>query len=171
LWPRIARGRDPKAVRRGLVPAIVVAVAVVTDAVAQFAPPLPKLPCHDHLMPLREDAQKRVAAIVAAGKRKAESNEICQLLGHFAEAEAKVIRFVEEQGASCGISPEALSQMKQSQSKTGELRKRVCAGPSPPASPRKIWTPVSPPNIWMSPPASPPPKRIRIAAFSPDFAG
>jgi hypothetical protein len=122
-------------------------------------------------MPLREEAQKRAAAISAAGKGKAERNEICQLLGHFAEAEAKVIQFVEDQGASCGISPEALSQMKQAQSKTGELRKRVCAVMSPPASPAKIWTPMGPPNIRMSPPASPPPKRIRIAAFSPDFAG
>jgi uncharacterized protein (UPF0254 family) len=84
------------ALRRGLVPAIAMAIAVVTDVAAQFAPPLPKLPCHDDLMPLREESQKRVAAIMAAGKRKAESNEICQLLGHFAEAEAKVIQFVED---------------------------------------------------------------------------
>jgi hypothetical protein len=135
------------ALRRGLVPAIAIAIAAMTDAFAQFAPQVAKPPCWDDFMPLREEAQKRATAISVAGKRKAEPNEICALLGRFAEAEAKVIQFVETNGQWCGIPPEMLKQMKESQSKAAELRERTCGAKSPP------------------------PKRMRIAAFSPDFAG
>ena len=135
------------ALRRRLVLAIALAIAVMTDAFAQFAPPMPKPPCYDDFMPLREDAQKRASAISAAGKRKAPPSEICQLFNRFAEAETKVIKFVEENGTWCGIPPEALSQMKESQRKADDTRKRVC-GAAPLA-----------------------PKRMRIAAFSPDFGG
>jgi hypothetical protein len=133
------------ALRRGLVPAIAIAIAVMTDALAQFAPPLPKPPCYDDFMPLREEAQKRGTAISAADKRKAPAHEIRQLFTRYAEAEAKVIQFVEDNGQWCGISPEALAVMKEGQRKAEETRKRVCA-----AAPAQ-------------------PKRMRIAAFLPDF--
>jgi hypothetical protein len=113
------------ALRRGLVPAIAIAVAAMTDAFAQFAPQVAKPPCWDDFMPLREEAQKRATAISVAGKRKADSKEICELFGRFAEAEAKVIQFIEANGQWCGIPPEALSQMKRSQSKANEMRKSV----------------------------------------------
>jgi hypothetical protein len=132
------------ALRRGLVPAIAIAIAVGADASAQFAPQAAKPPCYNDFMPLREEAQKRATAISAAGRRKAEPKEICELFGRFAEAEAKVIQFVENNGQWCGIPPETLAQMKESQRKAAETRKQMCAAP---------------------------PKRMRIAAFSPDFAG
>jgi hypothetical protein len=135
------------ALRRGLLPAIAIAIAAMTDAFAQFAPQVAKPPCWDDFMPLREEAQKRATAISVAGKRKAPPNEVCQLFNRFAEAETKVIKFVEENGTWCGIPPDALKQMKESQAKGDAMRKNVCAVL---------------PN---------PPKRMRIAAFSPDFAG
>src|SRR4029453_9527625 len=120
------------ALRRGLVPAIAFTIAAI-PAYAQMGAPGGKLPCWDDFMPLREEAQKRATAISVAGKRKAGPKEICELFGRYAEAEAKVIQFVETNGQWCGIPPEAFSQMKESQAKGDAMRKNVCAmAPNPP---------------------------------------
>jgi hypothetical protein len=118
--------------RRSLLPAIALAV-VAMPAYAQMMGQGGKPPCYDDFMPLREEAQKRASAISAAGKRKAPPNEVCQLFTRFAEAEAKVIKFVEANGKWCGIPPEALKQMKEGQAKADETRKRVCAVAANPA--------------------------------------
>lgn len=116
--------------RRSLWPAIAFAVLAI-PAYAQMGQG-GKPPCYDDFMPLREEAQKRAGAVQAAGKRKAPPNELCQLFGRFAEAESKVIKFVEDNGTWCGIPPDALKQMKESQSKANETRKQVCAAAAAP---------------------------------------
>jgi len=88
-----------------------------------------KPPCYDDFMPLREEAQKRAAAISAAGKRKAPPNEICQLFGRFAEAESKVIKFVEDNGTWCGIPPEALKLFPARRARIGVEHGQVWIGP------------------------------------------
>jgi hypothetical protein len=118
--------------RLRLLPAIAFAVVAI-PAYAQMGAPGGKPPCYDDFMPLREEAQKRANLISQAGKRKAPPNEICQLFTRFAEAETKVIKFVEENGTWCGIPPEALKQMKESQGKGDEVRKKVCAAAANPA--------------------------------------
>jgi hypothetical protein len=83
-------------------------------------------PCFKDFMPLREEAQKRANAVQAAGKRKAPPAEACRLIGNFVEAEARVVKFVEREGSSCGIPGEVLKQMKGSHAQSLELRKKVC---------------------------------------------
>lgn len=84
-------------------------------------------PCFKDFMPLREEAQKRANAVQAASKRKAPPSEACQLLGRFTEAEARVVKFVEANGSSCGIPNEVLTQLKTAHGQSLDLRKKVCA--------------------------------------------
>jgi hypothetical protein len=121
--------------RRSLWPAIALTIAAI-PAYAQMGAPGGKPPCWDDFTPLREEAQKRANAISVAGKRKAPPNEICQLFNRFAEAETKVIKYVEENGTWCGIPPDALKQMKESQAKGDAMRKNVCAMAANPPPPR-----------------------------------
>jgi len=124
--------------RRSLWPAIAFAIAAIPAYAqmgmpgGQMGAPGGKPPCWDDFMPLREEAQKRANAISVAGKRKAPPNEICQLFNRFAEAETKVIKYVEENGTWCGIPPDALKQMKESQAKGDAVRKNVCAAAAAP---------------------------------------
>jgi len=118
-------------------------------AAAQFMPPgapgasgapggggMP--PCFNEFMPLRQEAEKRALAVREASSKHATPQEACQLIGRFSEAEAKVVKFVQAKGFSCGIPPEALKQMKTNHEHTEELHKRVCtaaANPPRPAGP------------------------------------
>jgi hypothetical protein len=157
--------------RGSLLSALAVTIISMTDATAQFAPAV-RSPCYDEVTPLREEVQKQIAAAVAASRRKppAEAPEMCELIGRYAEAEAKLLKFIEDIAPRCGLSPQSVQQMKAGQAKTAQAHKRTCAAMNPPVSAPKIWTPVTPPPIWMGPPARPP-KRMRIAAFPPDFEG
>lgn len=93
-------------------------------AAAQFGGQEP--PCMKDFAPLRDDAGKKAAAIKAASDRHAPPAEACQLFKTFSAAEAKVIKFVVENGTWCGIPPEAQAQMKAAHSKTIEIQTKVC---------------------------------------------
>ena len=68
--------------------------------------------CMKGFLPLREDAEKRGAAIKAASARKASPEEACKLIGNFAQAEVKMIKYVETNSAKCGIPPTVADQLK-----------------------------------------------------------
>lgn len=115
-------------------------------AAAQFMPPgapgapggggMP--PCFNEFMPLRQEAEKRATAVRDAGAKHATPQQACDLIGRFSDAEAKVVKFVQTNGASCGIPAEAVKQMKTNHEHTLELHKRVCtaaANPPRPAGP------------------------------------
>jgi hypothetical protein len=86
-------------------------VAPVTGT--QFErPPAPAAPpqgggsseaCMKGFVPLREDAEKRGKLIKAASDRRAPPPEACKLIQNFAEAELKMIKYVEANSAKCGI--------------------------------------------------------------------
>ncbi len=84
-------------------------------------------PCIAEFVPLRTEAQKRADVINAAAKRKAPRQEICQAFRRFAEAEGKVLKFLQEKTASCGIPPNAAPEMKANHDKTLKIRDQVCA--------------------------------------------
>lgn len=90
-------------------------------------------------MPLRTDAEAKAKAIQAAGKRKAPPQEACKLIGSFAQAETKMIKFVEANAQKCGIPPQVGEQMKKGHANTTQLQTKVCAaaaqGPAAPAGP------------------------------------
>src|SRR5581483_11858397 len=95
-------------------------------------------PCYNDFMPLRQDAEKKAAAVRAANEKKASAQEACKLIGAFADAEAKIVKFAEKNGSWCGIPDQAVKGMKVNHERTLQLRKQVCmaaANPPRPAGP------------------------------------
>jgi hypothetical protein len=82
--------------------------------------------CMKGFVPLREDAEKRGAAIKAASARKASPDEACKLIGNFAQAEIKMIKYVETNAAKCGIPPSVADQLKNGHKNTSKMQAQVC---------------------------------------------
>ena len=105
----------------------------------QGGPPPGAEECQKGFAPLRADAEAKAKLIQAAGKRKAPPQEACKLIGNFAQAEAKMIKFVETHAQKCGIPAQVGDQMKKGHANTAQLQQRVCAaaanGPAGPAGP------------------------------------
>jgi hypothetical protein len=87
-------------------------------------------PCFKEFMALRQEAQKKASLINAAKDRNPPPTreEMCQTVKVFAAAEAKVIKYVVDNQQSCGIPPEAITQMKAGQTQTVKFRTAVCTG-------------------------------------------
>ena len=94
----------------------------------------PQRDCGGEFLPLRQDAEKKAGAIKAAAARKRQP-ELCSAFRIFAAAEAKVVKFVEDNGAECRIPPDALKSMKGNHAKTVEVRNKICDAPA--AGPRQ----------------------------------
>ena len=95
-------------------------------------------PCVTDFGKLRDDAAKKAQAIQKAGERKASPQEACKLFTVFSAAEAKMLKFAQDNAVSCGVPPQIITQIKQAHAKTGEIRTRVCqaaAQPQRPAGP------------------------------------
>jgi hypothetical protein len=89
-------------------------------------------PCFQDFVPLRTEAQKRAEVLQAAIKRKADREEICNLIKIFSVAEAKVVKFVEKNQQFCGVPAEAVTQMKANHQRTIASTTQVCSnGPGP----------------------------------------
>ncbi len=86
-------------------------------------------------MPLRDDAQKKAAAVRAATEHKAERKEVCALVTRFATAEAAVVKFLEANKTWCGIPDEAVKAAKTGHEKTLKFRTMACTE-APAAQPR-----------------------------------
>src|ERR1700685_56053 len=87
-----------------------------------FAPPGPSQAgptdqCMNEFMPLRQDAEKRGKMIKAASDRHAPPDEACKLISSYAQAELKMLKFVEGHSAKCGIPPQIADQLKNSRKK------------------------------------------------------
>lgn len=93
----------------------------------QSGPPPGAQECQSGFMTLRTDAEKKAAAIQAAGKRKAPPQEACKLIGSFSQAELKMIKFVESNAKKCNIPPQLSEQMRKGHSNTEQLLSKVCA--------------------------------------------
>jgi hypothetical protein len=97
------------------------------------AAPQQEPPCVQAFGKLRDDAQKKAAAIRAASERKAEPKEACGLFNSFSASEAKLIKYAADNAASCGIPPEVVTGLKKQHLKTTDIQTKVCraaaAGP------------------------------------------
>jgi hypothetical protein len=82
--------------------------------------------CMKGFMPLREEAEKRGKMIKAASDRKASPDEACKLIGNFGKAEINMIKYVEANGAKCGIPPQIGEQLKNGHKNTEKMQKQVC---------------------------------------------
>ncbi len=85
---------------------------------------------------LRDEAQKKAAAIRTASERKAQPKEACGLFNSFSAAEAKLIKYAAEQGTWCGIPPQILTTLKQQHVKTVEIQTNVCRAAAAPPRPQ-----------------------------------
>jgi hypothetical protein len=128
--------------RRAVVIAACMFPYAAVPAAAQFQPAPQQQqapPCVLEFSKLRDDAQKKAAAIRAASERKATPKEACGLLNAFSVAEVKLIKYAAENSTWCGIPAEVVTNLKQTHAKTEDLRVRVCraaaAGPPRPAGP------------------------------------
>ncbi len=83
--------------------------------------------CMAEFTPLKQEAEKRGAAIKALGQRKAGAAEACKAIGAFGQAEIKMIKFVETNARRCGIPPQVGQQMTQGHKATEQMQTKVCA--------------------------------------------
>ena len=112
--------------------------AGAVHAQIQQAPPQQPPPCVQEFFKLREDAEKKAAAIKAAGERKAPPNETCSLFNTFVAAQTKMLKYANESGVWCGIPHEVADNLKKAIAQVSEIRTRVCraaAAPTPPQGP------------------------------------
>lgn len=82
--------------------------------------------CSENFLPLRKDAETRAAGIKAAADRKAQRDELCDAFKAYVTAEAKVVKFVQDNQSTCGIPTEAVKAMKANHSKSITVRNQVC---------------------------------------------
>lgn len=117
-------------------------LAAAGPASAQFTP-APQAqqqtpPCLEEFGRLRDDARKKADRIGAAGKnnRKPSAQEACQLFRTFSAAEAKLIKYSDENSTWCGIPKNVVESMKAAHAKTTQIRTQVCQAAAAPAKPR-----------------------------------
>jgi hypothetical protein len=125
--------------RASVIAAFVLVPAVSAEAQFQAAPqPGQEPPCIKEFLKLRNVTEQKGKAIKAASERKASPQEACKLFNAFTAAEAKLIKYANENAVWCGIPPQALQQMKLGHAKATEIRTKIChaaAAPRVPAGP------------------------------------
>jgi hypothetical protein len=95
----------------------------------------PRRDCNAEFMPLRQDAEKRAGMIKTAAAKKSQP-ELCDAFKNFAAAEAKMVKYVTDNGAACGIPADATKNMKANHTKTVGIRDKVCSANAAPAAAR-----------------------------------
>lgn len=93
-------------------------------------------PCVQEFFKLRDEAEKRAAAIKAANERKAPPKEACQLFTALAASQTKMLKFATENSSWCGIPPQVVEQIKQGTAKVTEIRTKVCQVAAAPPRPQ-----------------------------------
>jgi hypothetical protein len=89
-------------------------------------------PCVAEFMRLRDVVQKTGLAAKAGHEKNVSREEMCKLIGSFAEAEEKWVKYTVSNAAGCGIPAEAVKQIKTNHEHTAMIHKQICAaGPAP----------------------------------------
>ena len=108
-------------------------------------------PCFKDFMALRQDAEKRGAAIKAAGERKASAQEACKLFNALMTSQRKMLKYVEANSTWCGIPAQVLTQLKEGDKQVTQARDRICqaaargpAGPRTPTLSDALGTSITP---------------------------
>ena len=101
---------------------------------AQPARPQQEPPCVQEFFKLRDDAEKKAAAIKAANEHKVSPREACPLFGALLAAQTKMLKYTNDNGVWCGIPPQVAGQLKEAVAKVSEIRTRVCQAASAPAA-------------------------------------
>jgi hypothetical protein len=75
---------------------------------------------------MRNETENRAKAIRAASERRANAKEACGLFNAFTAAEAKMLKYAQDNATWCGIPPQVIQQIKASHGQSMELRGKVC---------------------------------------------
>jgi hypothetical protein len=97
----------------------------VLTAAANFAS-AQNVECQQKFVSLREGVDKTGQAIQAANKRKAPLQEACTLFRAYIDAEAKMIKFMSDNKAQCGVPDDVIKNFTKSHAKAAEMRTKVC---------------------------------------------
>jgi hypothetical protein len=95
----------------------------------------PQANCAQDFVALRTDAENKGKALQEAGKRKAPPSELCPLFRRYGEAEAKMVRYLEQNQAWCQVPAEAVKNAKTNHERTLKLRNQVCQAAAAPVAP------------------------------------
>ncbi len=96
--------------------------------------------CQREFEKLKAALDKNGATLKAAGQRKAQAQEMCQLLRRYTEGEDKLIKFFVQKKTACQIPDQVLKQAKEGHTQALAMRTQVCqaaasgAGAPPPPS-------------------------------------
>lgn len=93
---------------------------------AGFGVPQTPPPQCQALLAIRDELQKRGQAIEAANQKKADVRVACRRFRTYLATEAKMLGMLEDDGASCGVSPDVIRQVRSSHAKAREIGHRVC---------------------------------------------
>jgi len=83
---------------------------------------------------LRDEAKAKAETVSAIGKKHGDRKDMCAAVQAFTAAEDKVVKFLEDNRAGCGVPPQAITQAKAMHANTVKFRDTVCSeGPKPKA--------------------------------------
>jgi hypothetical protein len=78
------------------------------------------------LLAIRDELQKHGQAISTANTKKADVKVACGLFRRYIATEAKMIKMLEVDGASCGAPAHIVEQVRGSHAKAQQIGKQVC---------------------------------------------
>jgi hypothetical protein len=122
-----------------------IAFLAVRHAGAQQPDPFERSNCENQFLEHRGEVEKRGKALQAAGKAKAPAPELCKLLRGYTAAEAKLVTFLREKQASCGIPEQLVKQSSEAHTKALATRDQICKVAAAPQAP-----PPPPPSQGLS---------------------
>jgi hypothetical protein len=97
-----------------------------------------KANCQEDFLKLRSAVETRGKALENAGRQKKGAPEVCKLLRDFTATESRMVKFLQEKKAICGIPDQIVSQASEGHTKAIAMRNQVCkvaAGPAAPPPP------------------------------------
>jgi hypothetical protein len=96
--------------------------------------------CQQEFEQIKASLDKNGTALKAAGQRKAQAQEMCQLLRRYTDVESRLIKFFVQKKTTCQIPDQIMKQAKDGHTKAIAMRTQVCqaaaggAGAPPPPS-------------------------------------
>jgi hypothetical protein len=83
------------------------------------------------LLAIRDELQKHGQAISAANQKKADVRVACKLFRAYIATEAKMLRMLEADGASCGAPAQVIQRVRDSHAKAQQIGLQVCDAAHP----------------------------------------
>jgi hypothetical protein len=119
--------------------AMAVFCAAIQHAGAQSdSPPPQQQPKCQALLNIRDELQKHGQAISTANQKKADVKVACGLFRRYIATEARMLKMLEADGASCGAPSQVIQQVRGSHAKAQQIGKQVCDAARQPLAPPRL---------------------------------